>query len=62
MQTHPNLTNDTKTQRVSLITILEEVPDPRVTATVDHDLPDILLDVVFGEDAAPPAAATPPRI
>lgn len=27
---------------VSLITILAEVPDLRVTATVDHDLPDIL--------------------
>ena len=32
----------TKTQLTSLLTILEEVPDPRVTATVDHDLPDIL--------------------
>ena len=42
MQTHLNATNVTKTQLVSLITILEEVPDPRVTATVDHDLPDIL--------------------
>lgn len=42
MQTHLNSTNATKTQLVSLITILEEVPDPRVTATVDHDLPDIL--------------------
>ena len=42
MQTHLNSTNVTKTQLVSLITILEEVPDPRVTATVDHDLPDIL--------------------
>lgn len=42
MQTHSNLTNVTKTQLVSLITILEEVPDPRVRATVDHDLPDIL--------------------
>jgi len=42
MQTHLNSSNVTKTQLVSLITILEEVPDPRVTATVDHDLPDIL--------------------
>ncbi len=42
MQTHPGSTNVTKTQLVSLITILEEVPDPRVRATVDHDLPDIL--------------------
>ena len=42
MQTHLNATNVTKTQFVGLITILEEVPDPRVTATVDHDLPDIL--------------------
>ena len=42
MQTHLNTTNVTKTQLVGLITILEEVPDPRVTATVDHDLPDIL--------------------
>lgn len=42
MQTHPNLTNVTKTQLVGLITILEEVPDPRVTATVDHDLSDLL--------------------
>jgi predicted transposase YbfD/YdcC len=42
MQTHPNSTNGTKTQLASLLTILEEVPDPRVTATVDHDLPDIL--------------------
>jgi len=42
MQTPLNSTNVTKTQLVSLITILEEVPDPRVTAIVDHDLPDIL--------------------
>lgn len=42
MQTRLNLTNSTKPQLVRLITILEEVPDPRVTATVDHDLPDIL--------------------
>jgi predicted transposase YbfD/YdcC len=42
MQTHLNTTNVTKTQLGGLITILEEVPDPRVTATVDHDLPDVL--------------------
>jgi predicted transposase YbfD/YdcC len=42
MQTHLNSTNVTKTQLVSLLTILEEVPDPRVTAIVDHDLPDLL--------------------
>ena len=42
MQTHLNATNVTKTQLVSLLTILEEVPAPRVTATVDHDLPDLL--------------------
>lgn len=42
MQTHLDTTNVTKTQLVGLITILEAVPDPRVTATVDHDLPDIL--------------------
>lgn len=43
MQTHLNSTNVTKTQLASLLTILEEVPDPRVTATVDHDLPDLLI-------------------
>lgn len=42
MQTHLNSTNATKSKLASLLTILEEVPDPRVTATVDHDLPDIL--------------------
>lgn len=42
MQTHFDSTNATKTPLVSLITILEEVPDPRVTATVDHDLADLL--------------------
>lgn len=42
MQTHLNPTHVTKTQLTGLRTILEEVPDPRVTATVDHDLPDIL--------------------
>jgi predicted transposase YbfD/YdcC len=42
MQTHLTATNVTKTRLVSLLTILEEVPDPRVTATVDHDLPDLL--------------------
>lgn len=43
MQTHLDSTHVTKTQFISLITLLEEVPDPRVTATVDHDLPDILI-------------------
>ena len=43
MPTHLDTTNVTKTQLVSLITILEEVPDPRVRATADHDLPDILI-------------------
>jgi predicted transposase YbfD/YdcC len=43
MQTHLNSNGVTKNQIVSLITILEEVPDPRVTCTVDHDLPDILM-------------------
>lgn len=42
MQKHLDATHVTKTPLSSLITILEEVPDPRVTATVDHDLPDIL--------------------
>ena len=44
MQTPPQTTGltTTKTQFTSLLTILEEVPDPRVRATVDHDLPDIL--------------------
>jgi predicted transposase YbfD/YdcC len=42
MQTHLNPNKVTKTQLTGLLTILEEVPDPRVTATVDHDLPDIL--------------------
>jgi predicted transposase YbfD/YdcC len=42
MQKHLNSTKATKAQLVSLITILEEVPDPRVRATVDHDLADIL--------------------
>ena len=43
-QTTPTTTRltATKTQFVSLLTILEEVPDPRVTAAVDHALPDIL--------------------
>ena len=43
MQTHHNSNNATKNQLISLITILEAVPDPRVTCTVDHDLPDILM-------------------
>lgn len=42
MQTHLNSNDVTKTQLVSLITILEEVPDPRVAAPVEHDLSDIL--------------------
>jgi predicted transposase YbfD/YdcC len=42
MQTHLNSTHVTKVQLASLLKILEEVPDPRATATVDHDLPDIL--------------------
>jgi predicted transposase YbfD/YdcC len=42
MQTHLNSTSVTKTELGSLLTLLEEVPDPRVTATVDHDLPDLL--------------------
>jgi predicted transposase YbfD/YdcC len=42
MQTHSDNKPIVKPELVSLITILEEVPDPRVTATVDHDLPDIL--------------------
>jgi predicted transposase YbfD/YdcC len=43
MQTHLNSNNVTTNQFVSLITILEEVPDPRVTCTVEHDLPDLLM-------------------
>ena len=42
MQTHLSTHHVTKTQLTSLLTSLEEVPDPRVTATVDHDLPDLL--------------------
>jgi predicted transposase YbfD/YdcC len=42
MQTHLNSKNVTKSQFISLITILEEVPDPRVQSTVDHDLSDLL--------------------
>lgn len=42
MRTHLHSTNVPNTPLVSLLTILEEVPDPRVQATVDHDLPDIL--------------------
>ena len=42
MQAHHNSTNVTKTQLVSRLAILEEVSDSRVTATVDHDLPDLL--------------------
>lgn len=42
MQTRHHSTKVTKTQLAGLLTILEEVPDPRATATVEHDLPDIL--------------------
>ena len=42
MQTHLDPTHVPKSQVVRLLTILEEVPDPRVRATVDHELPDIL--------------------
>ena len=42
MQTHHHSTTVTKPQLLSPITILEEVPDPRVKATVDHELVDIL--------------------
>ena len=43
MQTHHIATNVTKNQIVSLITTLAEVPDPRMTSPVDHDLTDILM-------------------
>ena len=43
MQTHHHSTNATQNQIVSLITILKEVPDPRVTCTVEHDLSDLLM-------------------
>lgn len=42
MPKHLNSNNAAKTPIISLITLLEEVPDPRVTATVEHDLVDIL--------------------
>ncbi len=42
MPTHPDSIQLTRTQLTPLLTIVEEVPDPRVTATVDHDLPGIL--------------------
>jgi predicted transposase YbfD/YdcC len=42
MQMHFNSKDVTKNQFISLITILEEVPDPRVQSTVDHDLSDLL--------------------
>lgn len=55
MQAHLDSTNVTKAQLVSLITLLEEVPDPRVSATVDQDLPDILTialcTVICGGDS-----------
>jgi len=47
MQTHLNSTNATKEQLVGLITILEDVPDPRVTCSVDHDLADILMIALY---------------
>ena len=43
MQTPSETKPVVKNQFVSLITLLEEVPDPRVRCTVDHDLPDILV-------------------
>jgi len=42
MQRHLTSTKATRTPLASLLTILEEVPDPRVKATVDHELVDIL--------------------
>jgi predicted transposase YbfD/YdcC len=42
VQTHLNSTKATRTPLANLLTILEEVPDPRVRATVDHQLVDIL--------------------
>lgn len=39
---HSDSKGVTKSQFISLITILEEVPDPRVRSTVDHDLCDLL--------------------
>ena len=43
MQKQTDSKNIPKSQIVSLITFLEEVPDPRVRCTVDHDLSDILV-------------------
>jgi len=42
MQTHLQTKNAREKQFIRLITILEEVPDPRVQSTVDHDLSDLL--------------------
>lgn len=42
MPTHLNSKLVTKSQFISLITILKEVPDPRVRCTVEHDLSDLL--------------------
>jgi|GEM_PF-4743568 len=39
----------TKKQLLSLTTILEEVPDPRVTAKVDHALADNRFAIEFGD-------------
>ena len=42
MREHSDSSNPTKSQLTGLITILQDVPDPRDTAFIDHDLPDIL--------------------
>jgi hypothetical protein len=42
MRTHSDNKPIVKPELVSLIMILEEVPDLLVTATVDHNFPDIL--------------------
>lgn len=43
MQTYPESKPVPKNQFISLLTLLEEVPDPRVRCTVDHQLSDILV-------------------
>lgn len=43
MQTYPEFKPVPKNQFISLLTLLEEVPDPRVRCRVDHDLSDILV-------------------
>ena len=40
MLKHPNVS---KTKIVSLLTILEEVPDPRVARSREHDLVELLV-------------------